>query len=287
MKYHLHENGWTVILDEFDFRLATQEEINLICRLIARYTLVVVRDQKLTLAEEIAVLHMFKNPKPAFAQTDEYFEQNAADLTSDPVGLVCRVTGEKDALGRTGIAGHEEEMAWHNNMPYDPDRSPIVWLYSVKGSAGSRTSYNNTTLAYRDLTQEARDKLKDLKCIYFSGISLDSSDISESVNKEIHTEYTPPLVYTNNAGQVGLYLSPYLLENFVGLTKEQTNKIVEPLFEFVTQDKYCYHHNWADGDVLLGEQWLGIHKRWPFDKIEQRLLHRAAADFPDQDYTNV
>lgn len=284
MKYHLHENGWTVIVEDLDFNTVTQEEINLICKLVAKYTLVVVRGQKLSLQDEIRVLHMFKNPKPAFAQTDEYFEQNAADLVNDPTGLVCRVTGAKDEKGRTGIAGHEEEMAWHNNSPFDPDRSPIVWLYSVKGSEGSVTSYNNTILAYNDLDQETKNKIKDLKCIYFSGVRLEVGELGEAPNKVVNEEFNPPLVYTNIAGQVGLYLSPYLLENFVGLTKEQTKEIVDPLFEFVTQDKYCYHHHWKDGDVVLAEQWLGIHKRWPFKEIENRLLHRAAADFTDQDY---
>ena len=28
MKHHIHENGWTVILDDFDFATATQDDIN-------------------------------------------------------------------------------------------------------------------------------------------------------------------------------------------------------------------------------------------------------------------
>ena len=40
-----------------------------------------------------------------------------------------------------------------------------------------------------------------------------------------------------------------------------------------------YHHDWQDGDVLLSEQWLGIHKRWKFEGIIERTLHRIESDF--------
>jgi alpha-ketoglutarate-dependent taurine dioxygenase len=290
MKYHLHENGWTVMLDDFDFKQATQEDIDLISRLLAKYTLVVVRNQKLSLQDEIRVCHMFKNPEPLLNPGDEYFKQSAADLSIDPTGLICRVTGEKDADGNPGLAGHVDEMVWHNNHPYRADRRPIIWLYGVRGTAGSRTSWNNTTLSYKDLDPITKDKIKDLKCVYVTDISL-SDDYVESKDydnyKTVVTEFTPLLVYTNIANQTGLYLSPYQLETFEGLSKEETKEIVDPLFEFITQDKYCYHHDWQDGDVVLAEQWLGIHKRWRFEGIEQRLLHRAAVDFTDQDYTNV
>jgi alpha-ketoglutarate-dependent taurine dioxygenase len=288
MKYHLHENGWTVLVEDLDLSKVTEDEVDLLSRLIARYTAVVIRNQKLTLTDELRICHMFKDPKPMLTMDDEYFKQSAADLTADPIGLICRVTGEKDEDGNTGIAGHSEEMSWHNNRTFDPKRKPIIWLYSLRGSAGSRTSYNNTTLAYNDLDQATKDKIKDLKCVYFSGISFSTDALENNEvhkNKQVITEFTPPLVYTNIANQTGLYLSLYQLESFVGMTKEESMAIAEPLFDFITQDKYCYHHDWQDGDVVLAEQWLGVHKRWPFEKIEQRLLHRAAFDFTDQDYT--
>lgn len=291
MKYEIHENGWTVIVRDFDFNQATKAEIDLISRLVAKHTVVVVKNQSLTLEEEIKVCHMFKDPEPAFKPSDHMFKSSAADLKIDPIGLISRVTGEKDEDGEPGIAGHASEMAWHSDMPYDPLRRSIVWLYAVRGSKGSRTSWNNTILAYNDMSQEDKDRIKDLKCIYFSGINLDDEYIKSGTaldqDRTIIESFTPPLVYTNISGQTGLHFSPYLLERFVGLTKEETKEIVDPLFDHVVNNKYVYHHDWEDGDVVLSEQWLGIHKRWPFLDIEKRMLHRAAFEFTDQDYSNL
>jgi alpha-ketoglutarate-dependent taurine dioxygenase len=68
------------------------------------------------------------------------------------------------------------------------------------------------------------------------------------------------------------------------MTKEESKNLIDELADYTVQEKYCYHHDWQDGDLVISEQWLGIHKRWRFEKIATRLLHRAVFDFPDQDY---
>ena len=60
--------------------------------------------------------------------------------------------------------------------------------------------------------------------------------------------------------------------------------MIEFLKEFIIREEYVYHHDWEDGDILIADQEIGIHKRWPFKEIEKRLLHRMAFEFPDQDY---
>ena len=39
------------------------------------------------------------------------------------------------------------------------------------------------------------------------------------------------------------------------------------------------HHDWEDGDLVISEQWLSIHKRWTFEKMDKRVLHRIAFDY--------
>ena len=69
------------------------------------------------------------------------------------------------------------------------------------------------------------------------------------------------------------------------MTKEESQEIIDLIAPHTIQEKYCYHHDWRDGDIVISEQNLGIHKRWPFKHMKSRLLHRAVFDFPDQDYT--
>lgn len=46
MDYKFHENGWTVVIDNFDMNDATQDDIHFICRLLSKHTLVLLKNQK-------------------------------------------------------------------------------------------------------------------------------------------------------------------------------------------------------------------------------------------------
>ena len=281
IKYTLHENNWTVMLDDFDFNSATQDDINEIAKLLATNTVVVARGQNLNVQDEVRIAKMFKDPQ-VFNTKDE----NSSDTmfqgaeVKDSDNMALRVTGEKDEHGRTGIAGHEDEMQWHANDQTTPNRKPLVWLYSVKGSKGSRTSWNNNILSYNNLSKEKREPLENLKLVPYQNVSLNENE-DNSVGK---VDYYPNLVMENIAGQKGFYFPFYQISGFKDMNEDESKEIINWLSEYTVRDEFCYHHDWEDGDVVIAEQWLGIHKRWPFKNIEERLLHRMAFDFPDQDY---
>jgi alpha-ketoglutarate-dependent taurine dioxygenase len=91
-------------------------------------------------------------------------------------------------------------------------------------------------------------------------------------------------VYTNpQSGVTGFFLSPlqifYFIDNGVSMTEEASKPILEKLMAYITQEKFMYHHDWQNGDLILSDQWFSIHKRWKFDGMATRLLHRMESDF--------
>jgi alpha-ketoglutarate-dependent taurine dioxygenase len=111
----------------------------------------------------------------------------------------------------------------------------------------------------------------------------DFGRLSHGREEDYNEYYTPNIIHTNNAGKTGLFFPFLQFRNFVGMTPDQSRSIIEPLRDHVLQEKYMYHHDWQDGDVVIAEQWLGIHKRWKFDGMNQRLLHRLTFDFNNSD----
>lgn len=280
MKYNIHENGWTVVLDDFDLRTATQDDINQISQLLATNTLVVAKKQSLTVEDQVRVVNMFKDPEVHPDDWDDYHL-----VVPDSENKLLRVTGAVDEHGHHGLFGHVSDLDWHCNKPAVPNRKPIVWLYGVNGTAGSRTSWNNNILAYNDLDQDTKDLLEPLEGIFgWEHGRYSVMNFSHVEKKSINTYYTPKIVQTNIAGKKGLFFPFLQLFYFKGMSEEDSRKIIDPISKHITQDKYCYHHDWEDGDVVIAEQVLGIHKRWAFDSMSTRLLHRASFDFPDQDY---
>jgi alpha-ketoglutarate-dependent taurine dioxygenase len=282
INYELHNNGWTVILKDFDFKNATQEDINQISKLIASNTLVVAKNQQLTIQDEIRIARMFKEPQ---LFTQDFISEMTGSEIPESEGLFLRVTGEKNEHGLTGIAAHTSEMIWHCNEPGAEYRKPIVWLYGVRGTSGSCTTWNNNILSYQDLDRSVKDQIENyhLQVLLEAGFDAENPDEDEDL---VVSDYYPVMVRKNIAGQKGLFFPFLQIIKIKELPDDQSKEMIAWLSLHTIQDKYCYHHNWNDGDVVMSEQNLGIHKRHRFENIEQRLLHRGAFDFPDQDYTN-
>jgi len=284
MNHHLHENGWAIIVEDFDLRTATKEDIKQISDLAKSNTLVVFNNQDLTIHDEMKIVGLFGNIVPEYPAGSHELANEGADLVNDPTGILTRVTGALNEHGQPGTAGYVDAMEWHNNQPhrktYDGiQRSPLVWLYGVKGTVGSRTTYTNSILGYKDLDQATKDQIKDLKGIYFSYAEFQENNAGGLATAE--DEPSQPVVIKHTSGETGIYLSYFQLDRFEGMTREESMAIAKPLHEHLTQDKYCYHHDWQNGDAVIGDQWFGIHKRWPFAKITERLLHRSVFGYVD------
>lgn len=277
MNYHLHENGWTVIVDDLDLNTATQDDINHMARLLSTNTIVVIRGQNLTVEKELALLNMFGNPDPVFQEGDEHFY----NCRVDEQGIICRVTAELNDNGKPGIGADPGDFDWHANMTWRERRRPLVWLYGVKGTDGSRTSYTNNIMSYNDLSPEMKETVKDMRQLIRGGIRHDGAKPSSWAND---AEVDFPLVYTNQANVTGLYFPHLHSEEFLGMNEEESATFRDQLSAHTMQDKYIYNHDWIDGDVVIADQWFGLHKRWFYKDLSKRLLHRAAIEYPPQDY---
>lgn len=277
MNIRLHENGWTVYVEDLDLNNITQDEINIIGNYLITNIVVVIRGQKLTPQDECRIMHMFGNVENSIEV--EHQEPWKHFFIPNTNTELIRVTGELDEHGEPGMFSHVTDLDWHCNRPAHENRFPIVWLYSVKGSKGSRTSYSNGVLAYKDLDEQFLDEIKDLKmiCGFKQG---GYTEINFGKAEDFNEHYTPNIIHTNKVNGEKCIFFPYLqFKRFVGMTPEETMPLLEKIRDYMLQEKYLYHHDWEDGDILIAEQWQSLHKRWAFDGIATRRLHRGVCDF--------
>lgn len=287
MKIQLHPNQWTVIVRDFDFNQATKDDIDILGCLTNYYTLVVVKNQKLVVETEEKICRMIGKTLDTFDNISGTYKKASEEARKrfmlPGAKIAVRVTGEKNADGNPGLFGMKEELIWHANKVNEADRRSMVWLYGERGTKGSITSFTNHILAYNSMSSELRDKIADLKSVYDYSYSKDEH-VGFGTKNAVAT-HTPPLVYTNPAGQTGIFLAWLHLKNFVGMTEEDSKVIVDQLVKHIFSDpNNIYDHHWEDGDVLLMEQWLGVHKRHAFENMEARVLHRIETDFSYIDF---
>ena len=268
-------NDWAIQIEDVDLRTATKEEVFEIGKLTLSNMVTVFKNQKLEPEDEVAFCSKIGKCQFIIDPTKPKEGQRTEHLA---VGNhILRVTGQKNDKGEEGLFGHTSALDWHANQASNYDREPLIWLYGVEGTKGSKTSWLNNIASYEAMSDELKQEIKDVK------ITLGYKSGSYSPSKffvEHHATDKPfSLVHTNDAGKTGLYF-PYLqILGMIGKTEEQFKDLMGRLVEHVTQPQFIYDHHWEDGDIVLSEQWLSIHKRWAYEKMEERILHRIAFNY--------
>ena len=130
-----------------------------------------------------------------------------------------------------------------------------------------------------DLTDEQKEQYENIKL-----------DVGQNAFSEYYTEnpdfdrHYPRLIQINQLGYRSLFM-PFNQVHFVkDWDKPLGRQLIEKLRDFVLNPKYVYHHDWEDGDLVIADQWSGIHKRWEFAGMENRVLHRLATDYKNTPY---
>lgn len=256
---------------DVDIKTMSDDEIKQIARDINKHLVVVFRNQSLTPQQELDICTKIGTVK------DNKAEDTTAKDNLSIIKGVMRVTGELNDRGEPGLFGHEVELDWHTHHPGEKNRWPFVWLYSERGSKGSRTSWINQVLAYEDLSEDVKQKVNGITvlCGHKVGSFSPSKIFTDNVGGE------PQKIVRNNIeGLTGLYF-PFLqiFDIVEGATKDEWPDLYDYLKNHILQEKYIMHHDWEDGDLVISEQWLSIHKRWRFEKMDTRVLHRIALDY--------
>jgi len=269
MNISYDKNGWTVIIDN-DIKSLSDEEIQQVARLCVSNMVVVFKNQKLTPEEELRICSVIGDHQcyPANFERLKHIRLNDG---------ILRVTGKKNDQGEEGLFGHTSALDWHANQTSNKDRKPLIWLYGVEGTIGSRTSWINNIVSYENLPEDTKNKIKDIKlyCGYKTGKYSTSTFFVEHINKENLMN----LVQTNKEGKTGLYFPFLQIFGFDSYDEKDFRSIMDELIPHVLKPEFCYHHDWEDGDIVISEQWLSIHKRWEFEHMDKRILHRIAFNY--------
>lgn len=269
MKTSYHENGWTIVVDE-DIRTLSTEQLHDICRMTVKNMVVIFKQQTLTPDQEVGICSSIGE--------FQYYPGNSDRLKHVRLNNgILRVTGMKDEHGEEGLFGHKAALDWHANQPSNPSRMPLIWLYGEQGTKGSRTSWINNILSFQDLDEDFKEELRGVKlyCGYQSGKYSNSKFFNDHVKKDNPIE----LVQINKEGQEGLFIPFLQVFGAVGYSEARFKSLMDRLVPHIMQEKYMYHHDWEDGDVVISEQWLSIHKRWAFEHMDKRVLHRIAFNY--------
>ncbi len=192
---------------------------------------------------------------------------------------IMYVTNQKED-GKYVGALPDGEMYFHSDMCYAEHPSMATMLYAMEiPLVGGNTLFANMYKAYETLPEETRQRLAGLKAVnsYEPGTSAPMAAMrTRSIPSPSARSYAHPLVCTHPVtGKKALYVNRLMTEYIVGMPREESNMLLESLFDHQEQAQFIYEHRWTRGDLVIWDNRCMLHARSDFNANELRKLRRV------------
>ena len=193
------------------------------------------------------------------------------------INVISNVKNEQGTpIGNLG----DGEAVWHADMAYLqlPPKAGILYALEVPENQGN-THFANMALAYNELPNKLKEKIDDKILIH------DSAHNSAGMLRKGYSEVdnpseTPgakhPMVITDkNTNKKLLFLGRRPHAYIIGLELEESENLLNEIWEHATQEKFTWTQKWEKGDLLMWKNLNVLHKRDAFDPNTRRVMHRT------------
>ena len=180
--------------------------------------------------------------------------------------------------------------SWHSDWSFQKTPPSATLLHSkIVPPQGGDTLFANTQLAYEELDQETKDKIKNLEVIHSAGLPYadDGFYATEKVeramdilpSKKAKETQLHPLVKTHaETMKKCLFINPVYTVAIDNYSEEESFLLLSSLYEHMTQEKYVYRHKWSKDMLLMWDNRTVVHAAdGGYDGYE-RLMHRITVN---------
>ena len=229
----------------------------------------VFRDQELTVSKQIQFTQSLGPLEVAWDTSNTH--------PDDPRLQIITNAGRKRDSPRTS------SQHWHSDRSFVKQPVLATLLHAFKlPPVGGDTAFADMRSAYETLSRDIQERIKHLSACHsykYQFLKLRSMRISETVavgEAERFPDVVHPLVRTHPfTGRKSLYISELCLSHIVGLTKDQSEKLRNELYEHSLQPRFIYRHQWKTGDLVVWDNPSLMHRVMEIPHDHPRILHRT------------
>ena len=193
------------------------------------------------------------------------------------INVISNVKNEQGTpIGNLG----DGEAVWHADMTYLdlPPKAGILYALEVPENQGN-THFANMNLAYSELPAAIKEKI-DGKILIHDSAHNSAGMLRKGYSEVNDPTETPgarhPIVITDKSTQKKLlFLGRRPHAYIIGLEVEESENLLDEIWEHATQEKYTWTQQWEKGDLLMWKNLNVLHKRDAFDPNTRRIMHRT------------
>ncbi|OWT59240.1 TauD/TfdA dioxygenase family protein [Candidimonas nitroreducens] len=212
-----------------------------------------------------------------------YTAGTRVDVDSDFVTVISNVKIDGKPIGDLG----DGESLWHTDMSYNEVPPMASALYALEIPAtGGNTGFSNMYLAYETLPDRLKHRIASMQCKHDASRNSTGGrrgDYPDVTNPKDAPGAVHPIVRTHpTTGRNALFLGRRLNAYVMGLSLEDSEALLDDLWDHATKPELTWHQEWKVGDLVLWDNRCVMHRRDAFNGGERRIMHRTqiAGDKP-------
>ena len=179
---------------------------------------------------------------------------------------------------------------WHTDMSYSKTIAFANVLYALEvprrnGKVLGATEFSSMHAAYEGLPDDLKARLDGMTVLHDFNKFWDKMRNEKGSKRppltEAQKKAKPPVshpIFLQHpiTGRKVLYANPGYSMRINQLAQKESDEILEFLFEHQLKPEYRYRHEWAEGDVLMWENFGTIHNAIAdYGPTEHRLVKRC------------
>ena len=256
-----------VVVDGLDIGNLDTEQIAVIRSLLDEHSVLVFPDQELSPEEQIAFT-------AHFGTVEQHPLYRSAILEGYPEILVLEHKDHQWVNGRNDV--------WHSDVTFSktPPLGSVLYCRDITTGLGD-TLFCSMRRAFDALSPGLQEMLEQMSAEH-SSVRMVERNNSESYNvpiKHVPPAVNHPVVRTNRVnGKKNLFVNPIYTIRFSGLTEEESDPLLNYLYDQATRPDNIYRHRWRINDVVMFDNRCTMHYVvLDYGPEMHRLMHRTTA----------
>jgi len=189
------------------------------------------------------------------------------DIDEKFKGAVSMVSYKRDEKNRPKGIFQNGKLNWHSDQCAFDDGQRIIGLCSVSDTENSQTQFLCTHDAFESLSSDMQSMIKELVVKHKWIDNSLAPGLNHSQTLLIHYNSVPidgmetKLYRETCTGLPGMKLPVNSFGGFVGMSMEESNRIMDEINKSVYKEEYIYTQNWRDGQLVFMDQEITLHRR--------------------------
>jgi len=254
----------------------TEQEVDAIKAAWGKHLVLVFRGQQVSQDDQLRFASYFgdlgsrkKAPEPLRKRAEGIQQDN------EKVLLVSNIKVDGKPIGAFG----EGEFWFHIDSGYTSRPYKYTFLYALElPSRGGNTMFSNMYQAYEAVPQALKDKLKGKTALHIHEYNRAKQANSLGDISGIPHHSHPVFITHPDTGRKTLFVDRLMTTRIEGVSHEESDVILDQLYEIGERRDFIFEHVWQLGDFLMWDNRCTIHARTDFPKEERRLLRRCTVE---------